>query len=537
MDSPRSALRIRREAWPQWAGAATSVVLALVLYTRFSIDGSLNRDESIYAYGGQQLTHGVPPYASIFDPKGPLATMLCGLGAGLGNLLGRNEIYLIRLVFLGCSVLTVLAVYLLVLQLWDSVIGGLTAAVVFASFDGFARNALPGPDAKTPGVLFLVLCMWLAVRRQWFLAAFAGSLAFLVWQPLLIFVPMVLLYAVLCSPENRRGSVALAVAGAAVPLAVTFVYFAAVGAVGKFVESAFTYPLTWVKRTRETFLHRIRHIADIVHRYYEFSGVLFWLGAALLVAVAVGVLVAGRRHWRTALTDPLLCVIMLSFLFEAGYASTDFQSYPDLFPLLPYPAIGFGAAVAIALSHCPSGLPFRIAFGVTATAAALLALLSAVWFTNSSADNTDLRREEAAGCALQQAVLPGTTLYSIGNPVPLVVTGRRNPDRYIYLDSGVDVWKVEHTAGGFAGWTAQIQASRPSVVVLEGWRGKYRTAIWEWLVSQGYHRRFVGPFRVFVTHAARLAAPSNGIKFTPTRTKWPEDPHGGRFTRRDCGIA
>jgi hypothetical protein len=166
----------------------------------------------------------------------------------------------------------------------------------------------------------------------------------------------------------------------------------------------------------------------------------------------------------------------------------------------------------------------------------MLVILSAYWFTNTSADNTFYRNERAAGCAMQLAIVPGTPLYSLGNPVPLVVTGRRNPDRYIYLDSGVGDWKVKHLAGGITTWEEQIHNANPSLVVLEGWKGKYRTVLWRWLVTQGYKRWFLGPFRVFATPETRNYALSNGIELTTTRTQWPQTPAGGRFTKQACGI-
>ena len=125
--------RLDRDGWLRVTGGVASVVVATVLFTRFTIDGSMSRDESIYVYGGQQLSHGVAPYDSIFDPKTPIPTVLAGFGAWFGRLIGYRDVYAIRLVFLACSVLAVLAMYLLVQRMWRSVLGGLTAAVILAS--------------------------------------------------------------------------------------------------------------------------------------------------------------------------------------------------------------------------------------------------------------------------------------------------------------------------------------------------------------------------------------------------------------------
>ena len=217
MSEPRPAPRWGRELGTRLGGALVSLAVAFALYTRFGINGSLSRDEGIYAYGGQQMAHGVAPYASIFDPKTPLATMIAGLAATVARIVGRNDIYLVRVAFFLCACLTVLAVFLLAARLFGSTLAGVSAAVVFASYRVFAADALAGPDAKTPGVLLAVVAMWLMARRQWFLAGLAGGLAFLVWQPLVLYPFVAVLVALLTSPERRWRAAAWALGGPRYP--------------------------------------------------------------------------------------------------------------------------------------------------------------------------------------------------------------------------------------------------------------------------------------------------------------------------------
>jgi hypothetical protein len=511
------------------AGGLASVAVALVLYSRYHLDGTLGRDEGIYAYGGQQMLHGVPPYKSIFDPKGPLATMLCGLGAGLGRLLGTSDVTMIRLVFFASAVLTVLAVYLLVTHLWYSPVGGFAAAAVFACFRAFARDALPGPDAKTPGVLFAVLAMWLLVRRRWFLAAFAAAAACLVWQPLFAFPLMCLVCPVLWSaPGERWPALRRAVAGTLTPIAATLVYFAATGAVGASYEAAFAYPLTGVRRGSETYFGRIRHIASVVDASCGPAALLFWVGLALLVAIVITALVRSRTDWRAALADPVLSVVAVTAVLTFGYATLDFQAYPDVLPLLPYPAIGCGAAVAIVLRHV-SETAARVVVAATLVAAAVATVLSAVWFTDDPANDHYLRVERAEACAVQRVIPPDTRLYALGSPVPLVLTQRRNPDPFIYLYSGVAAWKVHHTKGGFDAWMRKIPASRSSVVVIDQWDGPLRPRVDAWLTRHGYSGAFVGRWRVYATSQAQRLAADHGVRLTARATQWP---HAAGCARR-----
>jgi hypothetical protein len=262
----------------------------------------------------------VPFYASIFDQKTPGAAFLAALGDALGGFDG------IRIAFFVCACLTVVAVYFLALDLWGSVLAAVVAAVAFASFRGFAADALAGPDAKTPGILLAVLSMLAMGRRRWFWAGLCGSLAFLVWQPLGI-------YAALAVVVSRRWRTA---AGVALPLVVTAAYFWGAGALGDFVQAAFAFPVEGLHRTPETIGQRLGHIAAVVHDHYAGAVVQFWAGLAL-----AAILAAWRRVW----------VVLASLVAIAGFSALDFQGYPDLYPLLPYAALGLGGAVAEALAE------------------------------------------------------------------------------------------------------------------------------------------------------------------------------------------
>ena len=434
----------------RYAGAVVSLLVGAALFIRFGSDGALARDEAVYAYGGQQLGHGVPFYASIFDQKTPGAAYLAGLGDALGGLDG------IRIVFFVCACLTVLAVYLLGLELWGSVLAALTGAVVFASFHGFAADALSGPDAKTPGILLAVLSLLLVLRRRWFWAGACGALAFLFWQPLLIYLGVAVIV-------SRRPAVLL---GAAVPLAVTVAYFALTGALGDFVQAAFVFPVQGLHRTPETVGQRLGHIAAVVHQNYD--AVLVWSGLALLVVLA-----ALRRWW----------AVLGSFAAIAVFSALDFQGYPDVYPLLPYAALGIGGAVAVAGRLRP----------IAVVGLAVLAATS--WTQFAPADGLAVQSAQAA--SIERLLRPGETLYTLGDPTPLVLTGRRNASRYVFLGSGVGQWDEMHTPGGFGGWMGDIRAANPAVVVLHGWRSALERRVAAWLHTQ-YVPAWDGSWRVFL---------------------------------------
>ena len=511
---------VSRETVAAWLGALASLGVAVLVYTRFSIDMLLNRDEGIYAYGGQQLTHGVAPYASIFDPKTPLATMLSGLGAGIAHLVGGNDLYGIRMVFFACACLSAVAIYLLAARIWHSVLAGVVSAVAFASFQGFARDAISGPDAKTPGVLVTILCMWLLYRRQWFWAGIAASLAFLDWQPFVFFAVAALLAPVLNSDAGRRlRSVAFAIGGLVLPLVLTVGYFVIAGAFGKFFESTFDYPATGVARGPSmTLWARIRHISSVVYEYYDHA-VVFATGLAALVVLAAVHLLHGRRDWRAAVRDPFICVVVLTAAAEFGYACYDFQSYPDVYPLIAYPALGLGGVAAALLTAFGSVRLRRLAIAAVLAATAAATTVTAVSYTRTRANNHAYLAQRAQACAIDRILVPGTPLYAVGDPTPLVLTHRRNPDRFIYLDAGVAQWKLDHSSRGFADWITQIRNSRTSVIVMMGWGpNPLRYQLAAILRALGYRSGWLGFWYVFLDPGAWARAESQGVDVSPSRS-------------------
>jgi hypothetical protein len=530
--------RLDRERWPRLAGGVASLAVAIALYTRTGINGLLSRDDSIYAYGGQQLAHGVPPYTSIFDPKGPLPTMLAALGAAVARLLGKNDLLVMRLEFLAGSVLTVLMIYLLVLQLWNSVLAGVVAAVVFASFEGFAVGALAGPEAHSPEVLFAVVSMWFAARKQWYWAAFAGSLAFAVKQTVGSFYPLIAIVgAVVWVTARRWRAAGIAIAGALTPLAALIVYFAAVGGLRKFVEAAFVFPVVGLRRAHpQTLRQRVTGVVETVNTH-PLSAVLFWIGALLLVAFAVASVVRAGSLWRWALREPLVLVVAATFLCQAGYTLVDFMKFdPYLYPLLPYPAIGFGVATALAVQRLRR--PQLVRTGLAVVAAGGIALTAASWtlYGDSAANNDILRHQRATACAIDRIVGPAQTLYAIGTPVPLVLTGRRNPDRFIYLDSGVAQWKIDRTADGFNGWVAQVLGTGAPVIVIDGWDGARALVMQRAIVRAGYSNGYIGRWNVLLTAAALRSARDDGIAVTRLATPWPQTTRHTRFMTQRCGA-
>jgi hypothetical protein len=488
-DPQRRALLIR------WGCGALALVVAALLFTQFSIEGNLSRDEAIYSYGGQQLADGVPVYQGIFDPKPPLPTFLTALGVGAGRLTGADELYAMRYEFLLFSLLTVGAMYLLGLRLWRSPLAALAGAVTFVLFKGFATDALAGPDAKTPGVLLSVVALVLLVERRWFWAAFAGSLAFLDWQPLGIYM-LVAIVAAFVLGEARWRQAARAIAGAAIPLAATVVYLAIAGDLSQFVEASFTFPATGLQRDPVTFWQRLTAIVNVVNEHYRLGRVLLWGGLAVLPVVLL----------RRRVERPAMSMVLVTLLGFVALTLTDFQGYPDLFPLLPYAAIGIGGVVAVAVAERG-----RLAAVTAVAAMAVLGFLAFHSYLSTIEKGPPLSLERAYADRVERLLAPGERLYALGDPTLLVLTGERNPTRWIYLGSGVDEWAIKHDFGSFGRWKAEIRAVSPPVIVMNTWVSPRAERMAAWLTRTYGPVTQVGTWRFYVKPALQDRATREGI--------------------------
>jgi hypothetical protein len=488
-----------------------SLALAAALYSRFGTGAHLWRDEAIYAYGGQQFAEGVPFYASIFDIKTPLASLLAGLGVLAGRAVGADDLEAIRVVFFLCACAAVVAVYLLALWLWRSTLAGLVAVAVFTAFRGFAIDAPGGPDAKTPAILFAVTSMALVVDRRWFWAALAGSLAFLVWQPLAIYAALAVVAAVLTEPAGRRrAALGRSLAGAALPLAVTVAYFWLSGALHEFVEAAFVFPVTGLSRGQSTLTGRLDDIVNTLGATYGTGRFLFWAGLLALPALLVVRVLRGRSDLRATLADPLVCVVGPSLAVIGVYSLIDFQGYPDLYPGLPYAALGVAGVAALVLERLRAPALRRAGTAAVAVAVTALAGLS-LWSYSRDADaDQGLAAQRASAATIERILDRGETLYALGDPTPLVLTRRRNPSRFIYLSSGVGKWVVKRKPRGFRGFVGGIRAAHPTVIVLNGWTTPLAVRTARWL-ERRYEHGYVGVWSVYLRPGTGQRALRRGI--------------------------
>ncbi|MGA9979871.1 MAG: glycosyltransferase family 39 protein [Candidatus Sulfotelmatobacter sp.] len=243
----------RNDLDPRFYYAALLLVILLVAGIRFHLRTMpLERDEGEYAYSGQLILQGIPPYALAYNMKLPgTYTAYAAIMAVFGQTASA-----IRLGLLLVNAATILLVFLLAQSL-AGLLGGFVAGTTYAVLSllpavlGFAGHATHFV------VLFalagiLVLLHAFNTRRGalfFFCSGFLLGIAFLMKQPGVVFAAFGALYIARCSwkqprlliSQNMASREAAFLAGAALPFALTCLALAHAGVFHNFWFWTFTY--------------------------------------------------------------------------------------------------------------------------------------------------------------------------------------------------------------------------------------------------------------------------------------------------------
>jgi hypothetical protein len=493
-------------------------LVSVVVYVLHGFHGVLTRDLGIYSYAGQQVADGVPPYLEVLNRAGPLAHVLPGVGALVARAGGFDDVVTMRVFFMLMATAAVCTAYLLGRDLFRSRGAGLVTAGALLAVHGFIQYASSGPREKTPMTLFVLGALWALTHRRWFAAGVLTSLATLCLQTAFFstFTAVVLGVLLLAHGQRLRSLVKVA-AGGLVPVLVLGVWFALVGSLRAAYDGFYGINRRYTVPNPLTF-DRDLVWADL-HAAY---GVTVWLlltGPVLLVLVS---LAAVSRRARTAQPGLVVLPAMTAGL-GAGlwWILQEYDAWPDLFPVLPFAALGLGAAYAVAV-HRLAARPRAVVATVLAATAVVLALTYSLSTRSHGLDD----QREATDAVL--ATLPdGATITSIEAPQPLVLTRRTNPTRYQMFRSGLQDYMDDTWPGGLVGFQEDLVADGQDLIavgetVSRRWRASLQpdyvyvgsAPMWDW-----YARASLG--------ADTIAALRDAAGYDPTST-WaqPEEPAG-----------
>jgi len=308
-------------------GAWALGVLALVGLATSGIrlrllDIPLDRDEGEYAYFGQLLLQGIPPYAQAYNFKMPgiyavYALMLAAFGQTPAG---------IHLGLLVVNVVTIALLFLVVRRRFDTRVA-VVAAVTFAGLSLSPRLLSTAAYAEhfvLPPVLAGLLILPHAIERR-SMAAYLGSgalfgTAFVVKQSAGAFLLFAVLYILLGMRDDTRlrlAASAALVAGALAPFAAVCLVMVLAGTFANFWFWTFTYAFAYA--TAMPLAKGVRNLGNALRWILPTSYLVAGLACLGLSALFWDRPTPARRRFLALLVGASLLATSAGFYFRAQY--------------------------------------------------------------------------------------------------------------------------------------------------------------------------------------------------------------------------
>jgi hypothetical protein len=327
----------------RWVWIALGAIIALTAGIRIRLLAlPLERDEGEYAYTGQLILQGIPPYAEVYNMKLP---GIYAAYAGILLIFGQTPSG-IHAGLLAVNILTILALFGLANRLFGSFVG-VAAGGAFAILSLSQRVFGTFAHAEHFVILPAIAGIWLLVhgidsRKNLFVfcAAILLGLAFIMKQHGLAFVLFGGLYLVfrmiLCRPFNWKDFLlksGLFAVGAGIPFAATCLILWRCGVFEKFWFWTFDYAKEYVSQA--PFEYGMNELEKQINLIAG-SAILIWLFAATGV-----VALFSNKNFRK---HSFFAVGFLAFSFLAICPGLYFRQH---YFILLLPAIAIFAGVGL----------------------------------------------------------------------------------------------------------------------------------------------------------------------------------------------
>ncbi len=466
------------------------ILLSFIFYSFPGFGTRLVDDAAILFYTGQGLLHGHTPYLDSFIIKGPVASFLVAAGIRTGKLLRLPEIHSARMTFCLFASFSAAATYVLGRDMFRSKWIGFLAFLTFLTYSMYFYYITVGPRTKIPLLLFECLCLLNILHRRWFWAGFFASLSATTWQPMGILCLTGLLFAFFSAADVETGikSLCRTLVGISLPLLFFVGYF--------FVNDA-------LKSFLDGFL--LIHVSGVNNRgdisLYGFKKLLWHLKANGFLAVAYGFafvfFLAGRwakykgqnsakGFWKDPYSPLFFTLLALSLWTVVEYI------YCYSFPFLPLLSVTFAVLVHGVAEYAGKRLKnwrgLDVKAGLLVLSVAVLILFGCLPAVQKIRAQVRKRLTLSAQKEYFRTIVPDSDppprVLCVGKMVgPCVLLGIRPPNRYTFVDSGIDLYMERMEAGGFDGWFDRIRRYDPQIVFFAQAQGKKLDEFKRWLSS------------------------------------------------------
>jgi 4-amino-4-deoxy-L-arabinose transferase-like glycosyltransferase len=469
----------------RFAGIAILVAtLILVVAVRLRVaDAPLERDEGEYAYAGQLILQGIPPYGMAYNMKFPGTYYAY---AAIMGVLGESP-RAIRIGLIAVHVATVVLLFLLGRRLLGT----------FAASIGASSFALLGLDRWSMGVFahathfvllpavagLVVLHQAIRTGQGWqFIAAGAlTGLAVLMKQQAIAVAALAIVWTVLAAwrtPGSTRVSVlqrtGLVAAGLAAPFAIVCGVLAWQGVLGRFWFWTFQYAAAYVS---ETPLSAADDMLVMAWGYITRANWMLWYAAA--VGLALLFVQRWTREARAVLGGWLLAsalAILPGFFFRPHY-------FILLMPIA-------GLLVGVAIASLDGWLSRRMAPATARSVALAVFVAIAAAYVNTERDyffrmtTHDLMRSVYESNPFPEAVEIGRYIQAHSTPDDRIVVVGSEPEIYFYANRRSATGYIytyalmerqPYASGMQDEMIREVEAARPAYLVFVGVASSWAT--------------------------------------------------------------
>lgn len=291
-------------------------------------------------------------------------------------------------------------------------------------------------------------------------------LSCLCWQPGLMFTGVALLIFSRYLTSWRDLALLKVILGAAVPLAILFLYFFRLGALADLWSWTVAFNLNvYAPETVKSLSETLALMWRVLIRVFRFDLLLVALGFVGFISFSIERIKERFKHGTgvdesNIFRDGLL-IAPLTYL---AFCLINFQSGPDLIPFFPFIGL-FAGYLIVRLSALRPGQRFaqqvpRLAF------IAILALILFRATTHRVPPGATLRDQDEQLAAISNALGPDDRIYVHGTVEILVLLNRPNLNQYIFLDRGKDNWIAKRTGGEFRGVIDEMESQAPKIVAI-----------------------------------------------------------------------
>lgn len=447
-------------------------------------------DSSIYDYIAQGILRGQVPYKDVIDPKAPLGMYLSALFIALGRLFKVFDITSIRFFHVILLGILSISIYLVTRRYFKNSYAGILAVGLVLLPWRFLPLMTTGTQPKLPMMIFAMLALVAIASDRPLWAGILSSLSCLCWQPGLLFAGVAFLIFSKYFTSWKDLKALKVVAGTAIPLLITLAYFFHKGALSQLVNWTFVYDYKVFMPTDEKPLPvAFAHFCKVVARIFNGQETIFFLGVGGLVWLL------GRQVWarfkeKKFLTEDLYFDgLILAPLIYFAFCMVNFQSGPDLIPLLPFIGI-LGAFVFLQLGSVIGNVEsLRKSFKIEGIQSAvvavpltiILAIVSLTAYRSRHRPNVLAEQRRQAG-EVAQLLSPDDRVYVHGTAELLVLLNRPNMNPYVAFDTGADNYIAASVPGGFQSVLQQMEAQAPKILVISRLHGvRHRKELMDWV--------------------------------------------------------